>query len=238
MSYSRLNFNQYFIDTSRGLDNQKVSIDVNYKEVHYTLKNKVYNAYYCVLYNESRDVIQVYLKETTDDTGWRANFMFAEDYYDSFEYNGQLIQLQVHKGWNVMYRAMKHYIRDEFKVLRDLHPNCEVEIIGWSLGSGQAQLCCQDLFYNFNVKSHVFTFGSVKPWYGKDKIMRDYLKECYVECYNFRDVNDIVGYMPPFGKYFMFNSVKVKQDNFCIFRLFNPYKYHTQYYKDLYKGIK
>ena len=62
-----------------------------------------------------------------------------------------------------MYRAMKHYIRDEFKSLRDLHPNCDVEIIGWSLGSGQAQLCCQDLFYNFNVKSHVFTFGSVKP---------------------------------------------------------------------------
>lgn len=69
MSYSRLDFRQYFVDTSKGLDGQQTSIDVNYKEVHYTLKNKLYNAYYCVLYNEVRDVIQIYLKETTDDTG-------------------------------------------------------------------------------------------------------------------------------------------------------------------------
>ena len=40
-------------------------------------------------------------------------------------------------------------------------PKCVVEVIGFSLGSGQAQLCVQDLNYKLGIKSHLFTFGSV-----------------------------------------------------------------------------
>ena len=56
---------------------------------------------------------------------------------------------------------MKHFIRNGVKELKELHKDAEVEVIGWSLGSGQAQLCVQDLYYNLGIKSHLFTFGSV-----------------------------------------------------------------------------
>lgn len=62
-----------------------------------------------------------------------------------------------------LYCALKHNIRDEYKTLLDTYGHKEVEIIGWSLGSAIAQICVQDLFFNYGVKSHVFTFGSVKP---------------------------------------------------------------------------
>lgn len=237
--YQRLPFEQYFIDTSRGYGGQTPSVLVKYKTVEYEHHDHKHNAYYCVMYNSKRDVIQCYFKETTDDTGWKANFEFWEDYYDSFEYEGKNIQLKVATGWNIMYRAMKHFVRNEFNALREEHPDSEVEIIGWSLGSGQAQLCAQDLFYNYGVKAHVFTYGSVKPWYGSDKDVKEYLSSCYKECYNFSNVNDVVTYLPPFKKYFMFNKVKIKQKPFCIFRLFNPQVHHTVYWdKKMYAKIK
>lgn len=236
--YKRLPFEQYFIDASKGIGGTP-SIEVDYSKVVYEYKKKSYNAYYCVLYNEARDVIQIFLKETTDETGWRANFDFGKKYYDEFFYNGKMISLKVHGGWGTMYKAMKHQIRFKFKELRIAHPTSEVEVIGWSLGSGQAQLCAQDIFYNYAIKCHVFTFGSVKPWYGFNKAMRKYLANCYIEAYNFYDHNDIVGYMPPFLGFFRFKNSKIKQDSFCLAKLFNPQKYHTEYWKkEYYKEVK
>lgn len=241
MSYKPLPFNQYFIDVSQGLGGE-TSVDFGYKKITYLHHKHEHYAYYKVLYNAARDCIQIFFKETTDDTGWAANFDFAEDYYDSFDFGGKNIQLKVHNGWNIMYRAMKHYIRDDFREAVKEYISAHgltaslptVEIIGWSLGSGQAQLCAQDLFFNFGYKPIVITFGSVKPWYKTNDDMLEYLTYCYKECYNFCDVNDIVTYMPPFPKYFMLHKKTVAQDKFNIFRLFKPGKYHTEYYKDLY----
>ena len=46
---------------------------------------------------------------------------------------------------------IKHDVRDKWKELHEQHPDAETEILGWSLGSGLATLCCQDLNYNFGV---------------------------------------------------------------------------------------
>lgn len=238
MGYSRLPFEQYFIDASRGQWGCKTTVDFTYDIVKYKHGDHVHNAYYKVLYNEERNVIQIYFKETTDETGWRANFEFSEKYFDSFEYKGKKVQLRVHRGWAAMYVAMKHMVRDHLCALMDMHPKADVEIIGWSLGSAIAQLCAQDLYFNFNIKSHVFTYGSVKPWSGLKKITKEYLSQCYVEAYNFKDHNDIVGYMVPFPSYFSFNPIKIKQDKFCLAKLFKPFKYHTEYWKaDYYKDL-
>lgn len=235
--YKRLSFGQYFIDTSQGfgVGANKMSIPYfNYDELIYKHHDHEHTAHYKVMYIESRDVIQIHFQGTVGKNQWIANFEFAEQYYDKFRWEGHDIQLRVHSGWGSMYKGMKHVIREQFEKLHTEHPTAEVEILGWSLGSSQAMLCCQDLFYNFGIKSHVFTYGSVKPWFGCNKHMRAYLRQCYKECYNFGDHNDIVTYMVPFLGYFKFNKVKIKQDSFCIAKLFNPMKYHTEYYKEEY----
>lgn len=234
MAYKRLPFNQYFADQSLGHYGGTPRFEVKYKEVKYKHKNHEHNAYYCVMFDEEREVYQIYFKETSSKSQWMANFNFPDSYYDSFQYEGKDIQLRVAKGWSALYCALKHYIRDEYYALRKEHGKHELEIIGWSLGSAIAQICAQDLFFNYKVKAHVFTFGSVKPWYGKDKDMKWYLSQCTKEIYNFKDHNDIVGYMVPLPKYFAMNPIKVKQDKFCLAKLFNPNKYHTEYWKEEY----
>ncbi len=236
--YRRDKFENYFVNTSRGEWGGTPTVKFDYDVFEYTYKGKQYNAYYKVLYEPERNVIQLYFKETTDKTGWRANFDFASKYYDAFQFEGKDIQLKTATGWGRMYNSMKWYIRNAVKALLDDHPGVEIEIIGWSLGSALAQLCAQDLYFNYKIRGHVFTFGSVKPWYGKNKEMRSYLKHCYQECYNFGDNNDIVAYLVPFPGYFKMNKITVKQDKLALHRLFNPKKYHTEYWKEsLYSEI-
>lgn len=239
MTYTKLPFEQYFIDQSLGSRGGKPQIKVNYKEVKYKHGKHEHNAFYCVLFDEKRDLYQIYFKETSSKSQWLSNFNFPQKYYDSFQYAGKDIQLKAASGWSELYCALKWYIRNELSDLIKLHGKKEVEIIGWSLGSAIAQLCAQDLFFNYGIQSYVYTFGSVKPWYGKDKDMKEYLAKCTKAVYNFYDWNDIVGYMVPLCGYFAMNHVKVKQDKFSIFRLFKPGKYHCEYWKaDYYKEIK
>ena len=127
--YVRDSFWNYFINTSRGEYGGTPTIDFEYDKMEYTYKKRTYNAYYKVLYNEQRGVIQVYFKETTDKTGWRANFDFASKYYDSFQYEGKDIQLRTATGWGQMYNSMKWYIRNSVKELVDKYPKAEIEII-------------------------------------------------------------------------------------------------------------
>lgn len=234
MAYERLNFEQYFIDQSLGLWGGVPEVEVNYKYIEFEHRGHLHNGYYCVMYNEKRDVHQIYFKETCTDEQWRTNFEFPGKYYDSFEYEGKKIQLKVASGWGELYQHMKWPVRNELTALIEQHGEKEVEVIGWSLGSAMAQLCAQDIFYNFNIKAHVFTYGSVKPWYGFSRATKNYLRSCYKECYNFGDHNDVVTYMVPLPGYFKFRKVKLKQDRFCIAKLFNPMKYHTEYYKSEY----
>ena len=236
--YERLPFEQYFIDTSRGEYGGTPSIHFDYDEIDYKSGFYRYHAFYKVLYNEERQLIQIYFKETTDKTGWRANFDFFHKYYDSFQYKGKDIQLKTAKGWGQMYNSMKWYIRTTVEQLFKEHGSVPLEIIGWSLGSAIAQLCAQDLYFNYGLRAHIYTFGSVKPWFGMNNDMRQYLSECYIDCYNFGDINDIVIYQVPLPRYFKLNDVKVAQDDFCLFRLFKPMKYHTEYWKkELYENI-
>lgn len=238
MRYKKLNFGQYFVDQSLGIGGTP-SIKVEYKTVQYKGLFLKHDASYCILYNEEREVYQIYFKETSSFSQWIANFTFPHKYYDSFQYKGKDIQLKAAKGWSELYCALKWYIRTELSELIKIHGKHPVEIIGWSLGSAIAQLCAQDLYFNYKIKSYVYTFGSVKPWYGKDKDMKAYLADCCAGCYNFYDHNDIVGYMVPLPKRFAIKHIKLSQDKFSFFKLFNPKKYHCEYWKtDYYKDIK
>lgn len=240
--YERLNFAQYFIDTSDDYNNTgKVRFYIKYKSKPFKYKHKTCYSNWEVHYEGDRDVIQVNFEQTHGMRDWFVNFMFIEKYYGKFKYKSKNIQLRVHNGWAKMYKNIKNEVRDEVCALLHLHPNAEVEVIGWSLGSGQAMLCTQDLFYNFGIKSHLFTYGSVNPFKTNifnRKRTKKYLRDCCKEVYNFSDLSDIVSYVP----FRFWGFIKIKRVNlgwFNFFGLFNPWKYHTHYDEDkLYKKIK
>ena len=242
--YSKLSYEQYFIDTSADYNKTgKARFEIKYIDIPYTYKNKVCHANYEIHYEPDRDVIQINFQETDGKKDWFVNLMFTQRYYNAFDYKGKPIVLKVHNGWAAMYKAIKDIIRERFTDLHEVHPTAEVEIIGWSLGSGQAMLCAQDLYFNYGIKSYLYTYGSVNPFktniFNRRKIRR-YLRECCKEVYNFADRSDIVTYLPfrlIFG-FIKFRRVNVK-GRFKLLGLFNPYKYHTHYdQKDLYSKIK
>lgn len=243
--YGRLEFDQYFTDTSNDWCGHTGVIvnQVNYKNVTYTYDGIEYDATYDVLYDANRNCIQCHFQGSSGAGDWVTNFLFVAKYYDSFidEETGKKIQLRVHMGWARMYQAMKHEIRGAVSAFLEEHPDAEVEIIGWSLGSAMAQLCAQDLNYNLKIKSYLYTYGSVNPFkmkLGTRIKTKRYLKRCCKAVYCFSHRSDIVTYVVPWILGFR-KINRVSLGPFKFTGLFNPMIYHCEYWKrDLYEGIK
>jgi len=240
MAYQRLPYEQYFIDTSEDYNKTgRARFAIQYRAVPYyhtrlaKLLGFHHEVNYEIHYEPERDVIQIHFQKTNGASDWFANIAeFTGKYYDAFLFQGQPLTLLVHHGWGDMYKTIKRRIRDSWQELHQLHPSAETEIIGWSLGSGQAMLCAQDLNYNFGLRAHVFTFGSVRPFKacrGQEELLDRYLQSLCAECRNFADVNDLVTYMPPFRSCRMINRTPLSLKSFSPFRLLNPLKYHTLY---------
>lgn len=246
INYKKLPYEQYFIDTSNDVNNTgRRSFKIEYKTVNYVYNGILAHANYCVRYDNDRNVIQVHFEGTRDIPDWFTNLLFQPKYYESFIWENKKITLRVHKSWQAMYKVLKHYIRSDVSALLKSHPESEVEVIGWSLGSAMAMLCTQDLNYNLNIKSHLFTFGSVNLFktnvFNRRKTLK-YLKSTTYEYHIFTSRNDIVSYLVPR----LFGFIKLGRINlgkFNLFGLFNIRKYHYIYdreslYKKLYKREK
>ena len=240
MKYQRLPFEQYFINTSQ-----------NCNKTGFPTYNVVYNAHtyqgdrlariikiehevnYELHYEEERDVIQFNFQCSIGFSDWFVNvFESATNYYDAIDFEGKKLQLKVHHGWGNMYKSIKHELRDSWSALHEEHPTAETEIIGWSLGAGQAILCAQDLNYNYGLKPHLITFGSIKPFSADKKDlerMKKYLDTLCAECWNFAEVNDIVTYMPPFKEALMIRRVDIGTDDRSFLKISNPMFYHMRY---------
>ena len=237
MDYNKLSFEQYYIDTSDDWRNSgKSRYDIKYNHVEFIYKLFKLIPLKCsaeweVHYEEDRNVIQVNFEQTHGTLDWIINLLFKEKMYDKFTWEnpkGKKVKiiLKASKGWSKMYKAMKHDVKIAVKNILNKHPDAFIEIIGWSLGSSQAQYACQDINYHFGILPYVYTYGSVKPWRGGRK-QKEYLKSTYKECYNFMHKNDIVTYMPPFIGFFAMKPIKLGKFN--LFSLFNPRKWHTEY---------
>lgn len=237
MDYNKLSFGQYYIDTSKDWRNSgKSRYDIKFNHVEFTYKLFKLIPLKCsaeweVHYEKDRNVIQVNFEQTHGTLDWIINLLFKEKMYDKFTWEnpkGKKVKiiLKASKGWSKMYKAMKHDVKIAVKNILNKHPDAFIEIIGWSLGSSQAQYACQDINYHFGILPYVYTYGSVKPWRGGRK-QKEYLKTTYKECYNFMHKKDIVTYMPPFIGFFAMNPIKLGKFN--PFSLFNPNKWHTEY---------
>ena len=251
MSYQRLPYEEYFINTSEDYTHTgRVTYPVHYIAVKYNttklgkLLGLSHEVNYEIHYEPERDVIQMHFQRTLDTMDWVANiFEFASRYYHAIEFEGEQLQLRVHHGWGNMYRAIKHAVREQWDALHKAHPTAVTEILGWSLGSGIASLCCQDLNYNFGIKPYLYTFGSVRPFKCtplNKKRMRAYLATLYTDCENFADVNDLISYMPPFRGFTMIRRVNVGTDQKrSFFRLIHPLRYHVHYdLPELYRKLQ
>lgn len=237
MDYNKLSFGQYYIDTSKDWRNSgKSRYDIKFNHVEFTYKLFKLIPLKCsaeweVHYEKDRNVIQVNFEQTHGTLDWIINLLFKEKMYDKFTWENSKgkkvkIILKASKGWSKMYKAMKHDVKIAVKNILNKHPDAFIEIIGWSLGSSQAQYACQDINYHFGILPYVYTYGSVKPWRGGRK-QKEYLKTTYKECYNFMHKKDIVTYMPPFIGFFAMKPIKLGKFN--LFSLFNPKKWHTEY---------
>lgn len=251
MTYRRLPYEEYFINTSEDYTHTgRVTYPVHYIAVKYNttklgkLLGLSHEVNYEIHYEPERDVIQMHFQRTLDTMDWVANiFEFASRYYHAIEFEGEQLQLRVHHGWGNMYRAIKHAVREQWDALHKAHPTAVTEILGWSLGSGIASLCCQDMNYNFGIKPYLYTFGSVRPFKCtplNKKRMRAYLATLYTDCENFADVNDLISYMPPFRGFTMIRRVNVGTDQKrSFFRLLHPLRYHVHYdLPELYRKLQ
>ena len=248
MKYRRLPYEEYFINTSEDFTHTgRVTYPVQYVALKYntTKIGKLFGisheVNYEIHYEPERNVIQMNFQRTCGPIDWIANvFEFASRYYTAIDFEGEPLQLRVHHGWGNMYIAAKWTIREDWAKFHEVYPDAETEIIGWSLGSGIACLCCQDLNYNFGIKPYLYTFGSVRPFQYtplNKKRMRKYFATLYSDCANFADINDLISYLPPFRGFTMIRRVNLGTDlKRSFFRLIHPLRYHVHYDKpELYK---
>lgn len=228
MEYKRLNFEDYFTICSGNYNNLKTDLEIaEYTCIPYSYRGGNYKAEYQVRFDDKRNCIQVILQQTTSKSDWRVNFDFPAKFYDKFTFDGKLIQLKVHRGWGNMWLVCQTAVRVQVAKLLKEHPDCFIEIFGWSLGSGLAQLAAEDIYFKFGIKPYLYTYGSVKPFFGKDTY--DFVKSCCAAAYNFYDHCDIVGYMVPLPSCRAINHCKVKLEKFSPLKLFKPRIYHTNY---------
>lgn len=202
----------------------------SYKTISYRPGLITKYADYAVIYHADRDVIGIYFQGSADVGDWSANFTaISTKSWRTVTFNGKKTKLEVHKGWYNMYNAMKGAIKKEYQQLKAAHPNAELEIIGHSLGAGMAQICAEDMFNDFGVKSHCFTYGSVKP-FKMDETGKQYLNSCCKEVYNFCDTSDIVCYLPPFDGYDHINAVWIDYSASGLdYKIDNVFSYHFVY---------
>lgn len=236
MDYKRLNFWEYFIICSENYNKKETNLELaKYEEVFYKHHGHTHITNYQVRYDLNRHCIQVIFQQTACKSDWVANFEFSEKIYDSFSFNGKKLQMRVHRGWGDMWKACQDKVRSRIKSYLHMYPDSYIEVFGWSLGSGLAQIAAEDIYFKFNIKPYLYTFGSVKPFSGKKTY--NYAKGCCAAAYNFYDHCDIVGYMVPWYK--AINHIKIKAERFCIIKLFKPHTYHTLYdQENLYNNIK
>lgn len=228
MEYRRLNFEDYFIICSENWNGLDTNLEIaKYESIPYEHRGKKYSVEFQVRFDEERNCIQVIFEQTSSKSDWRVNFNFASKIYDKFTFDNKLIQLKVHRGWGGMWLVCQQAVRARISALLNTHQGCFIEVFGWSLGSGLAQLAAEDIYFKFGIKPYLYTYGSVKPFYGKDTY--NFVKSCCKEAYNFYDHCDIVGYMVPFIGWRAISHSKVKLEKFSILKLFRPTTYHRNY---------
>lgn len=153
-------------------------------------------------------------QDSRDKQDWKVNFNFPRKLYRG-------CRMMVHRGYGKAYKAVREEIIPKY--ILEVWPSEEMVIAGWSYGASMAILAAEDLYYLYEQKVKVITYGGAKIAYGL--FTRNYLKRC-MHLTEYVQQNDLVTWMVPWGWRI---SKKVVGDNFSFKRLKNSGYYHTHY---------
>ena len=104
MSYERLPFAQYFLDTSGDYNHSgRPFREPDYQALRYPCSGKLrsllglcHEVNYAFRYDPERDAIEIHFEKTVGFTDWFANiFEFSSKYYDAISYEECPLQLRV-----------------------------------------------------------------------------------------------------------------------------------------------
>ena len=192
---------------------------------------------YSIEVDDKTKVIRLLFQESSDKIDWRDNFKFP-----SKVYKNQTSPILAHSGFAEAYKSANDIIMEELINKISSSSGFKVVITGWSHGGALAQLAAEDLNYrtralstdpNTGVKPIVVTFGSPKVF--KNKASVEYVRDCCESVTEVAQHNDIVSRVFWLHKHLATN--KKLGEKYCIFKVINPFKYHTEYDKEeLYAG--
>lgn len=184
---------------------------------------------WCIYKEQDTKTIYLVFAESNSMLDWIHNLSFPTK-----AYKNQCSCIRAARGWLKAWKSCNDEVADTvIKVLND-SPDYTLTVTGWSYGGAIALLAAEDLAFRtkYTRKPNVITFGAPKPFWGKHSVR--YLKKVLGSIKEYKHLNDIVGYMPPFPGYKQLGKVKLGKFNF--FKLFNPVVYHqcygdSQYYE-------
>ena len=170
---------------------------------------------------DSNKIFRLIFEDSCGKRDWINNFNFPIKIYKN-----QKSCLLAARGWGNAYKSCKDEVMKGMEIAIWLEPNYEIHICGWSYGGAMSLLAAEDLFYRFNRKAKVFTFGAPKPLYGKKS--QEYVRSCVEEVHQYSHVNDCVPLMPPLPGYKRLVTDKLGK-GFSFIKLFKPRIYHRIY---------
>ena len=162
--------------------------------------------------------IYLLFQETTNKIDWRTNFNFPLKLYKKY---------YVHKGFATAYKSANDIIMNELKQVMIEHSDSNIVVAGWSYGGAMSQLAVEDIYYRFNIKPILVTFGAPRIFFTGIKHFRESVNCAFM----YANINDVVTKVVPYYK----SIACTKIDKYKLFGIFNPRLYHCKYgHKELY----
>lgn len=161
--------------------------------------------------------LYIYFQCSLQLSDWLSNFAFWKRLRKRKPYKGMDVSYKVHSGFLDRWKQVEDIMREAFK---DENIN-SINIVGYSHGAALAILCHECAWWcrpDLRNKLITFAFGAPRV-YGSYFIKKS-LKERWINCYIFRNKNDIVTHLPPiiFGYRHVGKLVKLaKADTYGIF---------------------
>lgn len=167
----------------------------------------------------------LFFQESDGKKDWKDNLNFLP--VPCKVYKKQENHLICHRGFVREYKSGNDEIMVDF--IQEWANNGEKEVVisGWSNGAAMAALAAEDFYYRTGVRPYLVTFGAPKVCF--DFITSKTIKKCCRGVREYCEKNDVVTKLPPF--FWHINKIKVGKKK--IFGVFDPWKYHTNYDKEL-----